>query len=165
MRNCLFYLALSLFMVSFASTVNAVEKADRITDREIVESLAQIKGDIKSLNQRIDGLDKRIDGLDKRIDGVEKSLGQRIDGLQGLMYVLIGAVIAQTIGIVGFVLWDRRTALAPAIRKTKELEDKLEIAVKKAREVQEKEEKVEKALREYAKKDPELAAILKEVGI
>lgn len=53
--------------------------------------------------------------------------------------------------LIGFVLWDRRTALAPAIKKNKELE--------------EKEERVEKALREYARKEPGLAEVLKEVGI
>ncbi len=97
------------------------------------DRLIRLEEGLKAVNQRIDSLDKRIDGL------------------QGLMYVVIGAVIAQTIGIVGFVLWDRRTALAPAIRKNKELE--------------EKEEKVEKALREYAKKEPRLAEILREVGL
>jgi tetrahydromethanopterin S-methyltransferase subunit G len=49
-----------------------------------------------------------------RVEAKVEALDKRIDGLQGLMYVVIGAVIAQTIGIVGFVLWDRRSALAPA---------------------------------------------------
>ena len=54
-------------------------------------------------------------------------------------------------GLIGFVIWDRRTALAPAIRKNKELE--------------EREELIEKALKEYARENPKFAAILKGLGI
>jgi tetrahydromethanopterin S-methyltransferase subunit G len=86
-----------------------------------------------------------------RVEEGLKAVNQRIDGLQNLIYVLIGAVIAQTIGIVGFTLWDRRSALAPAIRKNKELE--------------EREEKIEKALKEVAQKDPNVAEALKHVGL
>ncbi|MEW6618084.1 MAG: hypothetical protein AB1422_01820 [bacterium] len=52
---------------------------------------------------------------------------------------------------IWFVLWDRRTALAPAVKKAKELE--------------EREERIEKALKEYAIQQPKLAAVLREVGI
>lgn len=89
----------------------------------------------------------RLIRLETKVNGLDK----RIDGLQGLIHILIGAVIAQTIGIVGFVLWDRRSALAPAIRKNKELE--------------EREEKIERALKEAATKDPNLAEALKRVGL
>jgi 3-methyladenine DNA glycosylase/8-oxoguanine DNA glycosylase len=147
MKKALLYTILSLLAVIFASTAFAVEKTERISDREIIESLIQIKGELKAINQRIDGLDKRIDSF------------------QTIMLGGFGILFSGMMALVGFVLWDRRSALAPAIRKTKELEDELEIAVKKAKELQEKEEKVERALREYAKKEPELAAILKEVGV
>jgi len=53
--------------------------------------------------------------------------------------------------LIGFVLWDRRTALAPAIRKNKELE--------------EREEKLERALKKLAEKDPKVAEILKDLGL
>ena len=53
--------------------------------------------------------------------------------------------------MIGFVIWDRRTALAPAIRKNRELE--------------EREERLEKALREYARKEPALAEALRNVGL
>jgi len=43
-----------------------------------------------------------------------------VDGLQGLMYVVIGAIVAQTLAVVGFSLWDRRTTLSPVVNKTKE---------------------------------------------
>jgi tetrahydromethanopterin S-methyltransferase subunit G len=89
----------------------------------------------------------RLIRLETKVDGLDK----RIDGLQGLMHILIGAVIAQTIGIVGFVLWDRRSALAPAIRKNKELE--------------ERQDKIEKAIKEVALKNSDMAEALKRVGL
>ena len=143
----------------------AVEVAPRISDREIIEGLAAIRADIKVLSQKIDGLDKRIDSLDKRIDGIEKSLSQRIDGLdkridsvekslsqridslENLMYIMIAGIF----GLIGFVVWDRRTALKPAMDRIGKLERE--------------EEDLKRALREYAKQEPGFAEILKNIGI
>jgi len=102
----------------------------------------------RSLNQRIDTLER---SLNQRIDTLERSLNQRIDGLQNLLYVVLATIFAQIVGVIGFVLWDRRTALAPAISKTRELE--------------EREERVEKALKEFATRDPDVADILKRAGL
>ncbi len=142
-KRLLIFLSLCI-IAGYAGTGTAKEIQYSLEDRERLTRLeVKVEEGLKAVNQRIDGLDKRIDALDKRIDSLDK----RIDGLQGLMYVVIGAVIAQTIGIVGFVLWDRRSALAPAIRKNKELE--------------EREDTLEKVLKEYAKQEPRLAEILK----
>jgi hypothetical protein len=46
------------------------------------------------------------------------------------------------------VIWDRRTALSPVIRRNKELE-----------------ERVETVFKEYAKIEPKFAKILKAVGL
>ncbi len=128
-KRLLIFLSLCL-IAGYVGTVAAKEVPYTLEDRD---RLIRVEEGLKAVNQRIDGLDKRIDGL------------------QGLMYVVIGAVIAQTIGIVGFVLWDRRSALAPAIRKNRELE--------------EREETLEKVLKEYAKQEPRLAEILKSVKL
>jgi len=74
-------------------------------------------------------------------------MNKRIDDITNLLYVILSGMFA----LVGFVLWDRRTALAPAIKKVKEIE--------------EVDEKVKKALREYAIQEPRLAIILKGVGL
>ena len=76
---------LTIISVHFLfSTAFAVEVAPRITDREIVEGLTELKAGQKYLNQRIDDLDKklsqRIDGTNQRIDDLDKKLSQRIDG-------------------------------------------------------------------------------------
>ncbi len=116
-------------------------KENRSTfEREATEKLIRIETKVdegqKAINQRIDDLGKRIDDM-----------GKRVDDMRGLLYVVLGGMIA----LVGFVIWDRRTALAPAIKRTKDLEGRGE--------------KIEMALREYAKKDPTLMEILKELKL
>ncbi len=76
---------------------------------------------------------------------------QRIDDVINIMLWGFGVLFAGMMSLIGFVIWDRRSALAPAIRKTKELE--------------EREEKIEKALKKLAEKNPEVKEALKEAGI
>ena len=77
--------------------------------------------------------------MDQRFSAVDRQFSD----LRNLIYV----VLAGMFGLVGFVLWDRRTALAPAIRRQKELADQ--------------EELIKRALQEYAKVEPRLAEILR----
>ena len=89
----------------------------------------------------------RLIRLETKQDEGFKATNQRIDDLRDLVYIVIGGML----GLIGFVLWDRRSALAPAIRKNKELE--------------EREDRLEKILKEYALKEPKLAEVLKSVGL
>jgi hypothetical protein len=107
---------------------------------EIRERLIRIEEGQKALNQRIDELDKRLSG---RIDGLEK----RMDYLVNPIYVVLAGMFT----LVGFILWDRRSALAPAIRRTRDLE--------------EREEKLERAIKEFALKNPDMKEILKSLGL
>lgn len=130
-------MVLSLFI---PLRVEGIEVATKITDREIVESLVAIRGDIKRIDQRFDSVDQRFDSIDKRFDE-----------LRGFMLWGFGVIFAGMFSLIGFVLWDRRTALSPAIRKNRELE--------------EREEKIERILREYAMKEPKMAEVLKQLGL
>ncbi|MEW6605831.1 MAG: hypothetical protein AB1414_00075 [bacterium] len=125
-------------MMGLSSAYADLTKQDIEEIRKIVKE--EIQREIGQVNQRIDGLENSIN---KRIDDTNK----RIDDLKDLLYVILAGMFA----LAGFVLWDRRTALAPAVKKTKELE--------------EREERIEKALKEYAIQQPKLAAVLREVGI
>jgi len=92
-------------------------------------------------------VDEGFKATNQRID----DLNRRIDGLQTFMLWGFGILFGGMGILIGFVIWDRRTALAPAIKKYKELE--------------EKEEKIEKVLKELAEKDPKIAEALKHVGL
>jgi len=67
--------------------------------------------------------------------------------LQNLMWVLLAGMFV----LIGFVIWDRRTALSPVIKRTKEIERE--------------NDKVIEVLKEYAKAEPKLASILKSFGM
>ncbi|MFA4835452.1 MAG: hypothetical protein WC749_05205 [Dehalococcoidia bacterium] len=90
---------------------------------------------------------ERLARLETKVEGLQR----QIDDIKTFMLWGFGILFAGMMTLIGFVLWDRRTALAPAIRKNKELE--------------EREERIEKALREYAKKEPGLAEVLKNLGL
>src|SRR5713226_828380 len=81
----------------------------------------------------------------------KESVDKRIERLEMVMMGGFGLLFTSMIGLAGFVLWDRRTALAPAIRKSRELE--------------EREERIERALRELAQQDPRVAEALKHAGL
>ncbi|KAF0144046.1 MAG: hypothetical protein FD156_2203 [Nitrospirae bacterium] len=131
MKNIKGIILLAILIISF-TTVNVFAKNVSFTqdDRDrLIRVEARLDEGIKAVNQRIDDVKGEIQAL------------------RELVYVVVAGIFV----LIGFVIWDRRTALAPAIRKNKELE--------------EREERLEKALREYAKKEPGLADILKNLGL
>ena len=89
--------------------------------------------------------------LQRQIDDLKLSTQRQFENLYTLMLWGFGILFGGMGILIGFVIWDRRTALAPAIRKNKELE--------------EREELIEKALKEYARENPKLTEILKGLGI
>lgn len=108
------------------------------------DRLVRVETTLKEFKESVD---KRIESVDKRIDNVDK----RIERLEMVMMGGFGLLFTSMIGLVGFVLWDRRTALAPAIRAS--------------REVAEREDRIERALQELAQTDPRVAEALKRVGL
>ena len=143
--------------IFFAPNLFAVEVASEISDREIIESMAEIKAGQKAAQQQINDLkestqqqindlkestQQQIAGLQRQISDLRESMQQQMADLRNLIYV----VLAGMFSLFGFVLWDRRTALMPAVRKQEELEKR--------------EALIEKALAEYAGSEPRLADIL-----
>lgn len=143
LNRLMVFFIIGLILGASVSYAKEVSYAQDDRDR-----LIRVEEGLKAVNQRIDGFERSVN---HRIDGLERSVNQRIDGLQNLLYVVISAIFAQIVGVVGFVLWDRRTALAPAIRKTKELE--------------EREELIEKALKEFARIDPRFGDVLRSLKL
>ncbi|MBI3601086.1 MAG: hypothetical protein HY097_10675 [Nitrospinae bacterium] len=167
---------LAIILFSIVSNAHAVEVAPKISDREIIEGLADIRGDIKEIRADIKRLEAEVkgeikeiraeikglqhqiadlkDSTNKQFDSTNKqfdSTNRQIADLKDFMLWGFGILFAGMFTLIGFVLWDRRSALSPAIKKNKELE--------------EREDKVERVLKEYAHKEPRLAEILRSVGI
>jgi restriction endonuclease S subunit len=150
MRKTFILLFLFILLLS-CSAAFAVEIAPRISDKEIIEKLSALDAKIDKVDAKIDIEIANVRGDIKELKAGQIALQQQIADLKDFMFWGFGILFAGMFTLVGFVLWDRRTALSPAIRKNKELE--------------EREEKIEKVLKEYAYKEPRLAQILRSVGI
>ena len=130
-------LVIWFILATLSSLTFAVEDAPRISDKELIERLTRLEEGQKNILREID---KRFEAIDKRFD-------QLINIFIGMIAAFAG-IVAVTIG---FAIWDRRTALAPAIRRSRELE--------------ERQERIEKALRDFADREPRLAEALRHAGL
>jgi hypothetical protein len=136
--------------------VSSLYAADGFTQKDR-ELLIELKMKMLEIDRRFEQIDKRFEQIDKRFDQVDKRFEQgdkrsdgierRLERLESVMMWGFGLLFSSMLGLFSFVLWDRKTALSPAIRKSRELE--------------EREELLEKALKEYAKIEPRFAEILK----
>jgi predicted PurR-regulated permease PerM len=107
------------------------------------------------LETKIEAIDQRIGSVEQNVNQRIDDMNQRIDDLRGEMNDLktfmlwgFGILFGGMAVLMTVVIWDRRTALSPVIRRNKELE-----------------ERVETVFKEYAKIEPKFAKILKAVGL
>ncbi|MFN3599744.1 MAG: coiled-coil domain-containing protein, partial [Aquificaceae bacterium] len=137
----LFVTLLSLYSISTAKEVPFTqEDRDRITRLEV-----KVEEGFKAVNQRMDDVNRRIDDVNKRIDDTNRRIedtNKRIEELQTLMLWGFGILFGGMGILIGLVMWDRRTAISPVAKKTKELEDRSD--------------KIEKVLKSLAKRNPEV---------
>ena len=204
-----------LLMLGTALPAGAVEVAPRISDREIIESLAQLREGQKILNARIGALDQKIDTktaaleqkieaqgktLSARIDAQGKMLSARIDALdqkidttaaalnekieaQGVMmqarfadlqksmdylWAVMVVMLAGIFGLIGFVVWDRKTALKPLEQRMVRLEQEMH-EVHTELQAQHGEEgllhRIVQALRALAAEDERIARVLRQCSL
>ena len=152
MKKAIMIMALFLLIVVGLSTFTfAAQENLSLSEKEIIEKLARLEEGQKGLNKRIDDLRSElkgdIEGFRNELKGDIGELGNRIDDLRSLIYVVLAGIIS----LIGFVIWDRRTALSPVISKTKELEERDDLTVR--------------VLKEYARREPKMAEVLKSLGI
>ena len=146
-----------LLCFCFVFPVFAQEKADNFTsgDRKVLTDLqvnvGQLEVKLDEYQQQtklqFDHVQKQFDNVQRQFDNVYKGL----DNLQTFLYWGFGILISFMGFLLGFVLWDRRTTLAPVIRETEELKRQ--------------ERRILDILRSYSEKAPELREILKNAGI
>ncbi|MBX3641396.1 MAG: hypothetical protein KF888_13045 [Nitrosomonas sp.] len=110
MRSSILFMSTTLALPAFA-----VDVALRISDWEIIESLAELKAGQKVLEEK---MNLRFATVDYRFENVER----RLEFIQQLMLVTIAGIF----GLVGFVVWDRYSTLRPMDMRLKRLERDLE---------------------------------------
>jgi len=104
--------------------------------------------DLRSdMNLRFEDVNRRFEDVNRRFDDINRRMGE----LHDLIIWGFGVTFAGMFTLIGFVLWDRRTALAPAVRRTEELE--------------ERHRRMEAALRDYAARSPDFAETLRRSGL
>lgn len=103
MKNVLGLGLLSLLLF-FVSSAEAFEEAPRITDREIIERLTRLEEGQRALNQRFE------------------DFSTRLTELRQLMLWGFGLSFAGMFAMISLVIWDRRTTLAPALKRIEALE-------------------------------------------
>ncbi|MBU0700602.1 hypothetical protein KKE26_04830 [bacterium] len=143
-----------LMLISLIMSISmspSIVAAQDVSNREIINEITDLKVQVGKLETKMEealkSVDSRMNDLNKRIDDRMGDMNNRMGDLMGLMHVIIAGMIA----LVGFILWDRRTAIAPVIRQAKELERDKAVAWD--------------ILREYAKKEPRFAEVLKIAGV
>ena len=92
-------------------------------------------------------LEAKMEALESKMDVKFETVNARIDYL----FWLQGVILALILFILGYTIWDRRTALQPALDKSTEAEIKSSNLIR--------------VLREYSKKHADLAEILRSHGI
>ncbi len=99
---------------------------------------------IKATNEKIESLRNEIN---TKFDAVETKMDAKFEP----MYWILGTIILIMLFTLGYIIWDRRTALYPVQDKTRNLEEQVN--------------KLLHLSREQAKRDPAFAEILKIAGL
>ena len=155
----------ALLLILVAPAATAVEVAPRISDREIIESLAELKAGQKTLearmDQRFEAVDQRFESMDKRMESMEASFNQRFNFLENLIMVVIAGIF----GLIGYIVWDRKTALRPVEERLIRLEYELHRDLEIQHEDGSRLTRLVKVLREMAKQDEKLAGVLRNFSL
>ena len=93
----------------------------------------------------------KMNTLETKMDVKLESIQRQLDQLTTLFYWGFGILITFFIFMLGYMIWDRRTALQPALDKANEADSKSTNLIR--------------SLKEYSRKHPDLAEILRSHGI
>jgi predicted PurR-regulated permease PerM len=160
---------LLLITCVFSLPAVAVEVAPRISDREIIESLAELKAGQRALEERMDQrftamqeqMNLRFTVIDQRFATMQTQIDQRFDFLQQLILVLIAGIF----GLIGFVVWDRFSTLRPMDARLRRIEQDLEHDLDMQSPEGSKLTRMIHALRELAKEDKKVEAVMRSFSL
>jgi len=108
------------------------------------DRLIKVETEISSVRNEMNAFRNE---LNARLESQQK----QIDDIKTLFFWGFSITITLIIFMLGYMIWDRRTALKPALLKAEDANDKTRNLVS--------------ALREYARSHPDLAEILKTYGL
>ena len=109
------------------------------------------------INQRFEAVDQRFEAVDQRFDTLE--------GQYERIWNLILVVLAGIMGLIGFIVWDRKTASRPLEKKIMELENNLLRDLELRHEQGSVPTRLVHALRKLAENDSQLSAVLRSFSL
>ena len=152
-------LLILVFVLLFSGILKAQEQqvvvpytlADR--DRAILTDakISTLEAKISTLEAKIIALN---DKMEVRFENVDKQFmyqQKQIDDIKTLFYWGFGILISLLLFMFGYMIWDRRTAMQPALAQASKAEENSHNLIA--------------TLREYSKKHADLAEILRTHGI
>nr|VFJ63963.1 MAG: hypothetical protein BECKDK2373C_GA0170839_11134 [Candidatus Kentron sp. DK] len=108
-------------------------------------------------NQRFDAMEKRMDAMQEQTNQRFASMERRMDDRMDAQWNLTLVMIAGIFGLIGFVVWDRKTALKPLERRFARIADDLERDLEIESPEGSRLTRLIAAAREFAPDDPRLA--------
>jgi len=108
------------------------------------DRLIQVEANVNGMSNEMDA---KFETLLQQFDNIEK----RLDDIQTLLYWGFGILFSLMIFMLGFIIWDRRTTLAPV---------KLDLQVLKKEN-----EMMKEIFRKQSESQPQLREILRNAGI
>ena len=137
-----------VFVLLFSGILKAQEQqvvvpytlADR--DRTI-----RLEAKMEAFDAKMEALEIKMDAQESKMDVKFEAVNARIDYL----FWLQGVIVALILFMLGYMIWDRRTALQPALEKASDANEKSTTLIQ--------------TLRKYSKKHADLAEILRTHGI
>jgi chromosome segregation ATPase len=132
MRKTLFILSL-FSMLLVPAQAGAVDRAPRISDREIVERLTVLEEGLQhaeeSLRAEIQANREAIGQLrtdmERQTQQLRDDMNTQFDRMFQLTLGILATFAAIVASTIGFAIWDRRTMIRPFETKVKEIEEEL----------------------------------------
>jgi hypothetical protein len=122
-----------------------LDDRDRImrTEEQVKSLRNEMNAKFEAVETKFEAVETKIEALETKIDAVKSKFEP--------LYWAFGILITLMFFILGFIIWDRRTALNPIQHKTYSIEERMN--------------KMENVFREQAKKNPVFAELLKIAGL
>jgi hypothetical protein len=99
-----------LLFFLWVSPLYAIDTAPRVSDREIIQGLAELKVGQSAIQQQMQLMQQEIQLTNKRIDDLQESMNKRFDILQWVFALFI-AVTTTVLGAMGKILWGQQSGM------------------------------------------------------
>jgi len=120
------------------------------------------------MDQRFEAVDQRFEAFQQQIDQRFESVDQRFESVDEQLdkiWTLMLVMIAGIFGLIGYIVWDRKTALRPVEQRLIALESEFRRDLEIQHEEGSRLTRLVKVLREIAKTDEKLANVLRNFSL